>query len=631
MVGVMVMLSVGCLTMLSLSCAVEPTSAVAIKPGRLFAMQVLEPQSFATEPQQQELIDFCREYGVGRLVVRVELDLEPSEDGGPALADAGALRGLVELAADQAIQVVAAADPATPLETPQGRDQALAMIHAVRAFNEKQSPHARLAGVHYDLRRYTLWELGDWPRQALMRRCVEFFEVARAQTKQADPPLRLSVSVPHWYDQPNPEKNEMLVVDHYGVHKNFHEHLQDLTDELAVMCPRDADANGGVLRDQAGGELSYTQWRGRSVWVGLDTAKRLEKPGETYFGRPAWELWLQKRSAEQSLASYTGFSGVLISSYTGFRQILASQSLEDDASQAVAPRVFGMWLWHEKWISDESAHDEVLSFCEQYGIDLLPVQFHMDPGSVKRGQPHLKYPDQLRGFIEKANKRGVQIEALDGSPEMAMNEHRATVLAIIDAITLFNKTLPPNTTIAGLHYDIEPYLLPQWKTPQREEIMRQFLELLEAAALKIRLDAPRMKLSASVPFWYDLKTQPDDNCILDYNGHRKNFHEHIQDLTDYIVIMSYRRKALGEDSISAHVEVERAYAEWIGKYVCAGMETIPIKDRPEVSFHGVPPSEFWFQKEKLDHFLSRKGGYGGIVVHSYESFKPYLETPHNTQ
>ena len=136
----------------------------------------------------------------------------------------------------------------------------------------------------------------------------------------------------------------------------------------------------------------------------------------------------------------------------------------------------------------------------------------------------------------------------------------------------------------------------------------------------------RMALAASIPFWYDQKTGNDDSCVLAYGGQRKNFHEHIQDLTDYVAIMSYRRHATGDDSIGHHIEVERAYAEWIGRRVCAGLETLEIKDRPEVSFHGLPPSEFWFQKEKIDQALGDRGGFGGVIVHSYETFRPYLST-----
>ena len=42
--------------------------------------------------------------------------------------------------------------------------------------------------------------------------------------------------------------------------------------------------------------------------------------------------------------------------------------------------------------------------------------------------------------------------------------------------------------------------------------------------------------------------------------------------------------------------------------------------------HGLPPSEFWFQKEKIDQALGDRGGFGGVIVHSYETFRPYLST-----
>jgi len=625
LVGIMVMVSIGCLTMTSLSCATDPAIEAPAAPPRFFAMRVEDPHGFSTETQQRLLIDFCLEYGINRLLVRIEQAApSPKNNHPPRLLDADPMSRLIALAAGHGIEVEAMAQPASP-NTQAPFAEAMALLGAILDFNHTLPPGARLTGIHYDLSGDPLAQLSDRQRQAAMQRRLEFIERARAKIRQENPPVRLSATIPSWYDN-LVDGEAPFLVDYYGSYKNFHEHLQDLTDDLVVMCPRRTGKDDDLVSEPAKAELGYAQWVGRSVGVGIDTARQLEKPGATYYGRPAWEFWLHKHQAQQALASHPAFGGVVVNNYTTFSQMLSVQSrLTQSEPAAHQSTIFGMWVWRQKWILSEEAQDKVLAFCETYHINLLPVQIHFDPKSIRDKRPRLKNEQMLRKFIEKANQKGVRIEALDGAPEMGLAKNRHRVLAMLDAITAFNKTLAPHASFSGLHYDIEPYLLPEWKTPKREQVMREYLELLEAAALKLKLDAPGMLLSASIPFWYDLKTSAEDHCILEYNGQKKNFHEHIQDLTDYVAIMSYRNRAMGDDSITYHVEVERAYAEWIGKYICAGMETIEIKDRPEITFYSLPPSEFWFQKHKLDQVLGRRGGFGGILVHSYESFAPYLQ------
>ena len=89
--------------------------------------------------------------------------------------------------------------------------------------------------------------------------------------------------------------------------------------------------------------------------------------------------------------------------------------------------------------------------------------------------------------------------------------------------------------------------------------------------------------------WYDAKTDPKDNCVLEFNGQTKNLHQHIQDICDYVGIMSYRTSALGPNSVSQHIESELAYAEKINKKVCCALETIELKDTPQITFYDSNP------------------------------------------
>lgn len=619
--GMTAMIIASCLTLVASNYTFNHSDAsVSFEDRPIFGMKVIKQDWFATEEQRQRLIDFCLEYDLQHLIVPVPVIAKPQQNDQWIVEHGAILTKFIAKAADFGISLGVLAqlpnDDLTPKQT-----AVLEQLRAVIAFNKTLPPRARFLDLHYDvnLQKSPKWLTNQ--RHHLAIGCLELFASLRTVIQQERAPLRLSATVIGDHEDPT-ANDDRSILEFNGQNKRFVEHLQDITDHVAISCHRHAYDTDRPISEQIEPELSYAQWADRSVYMTMQTTRLPQTPHHSYYGRPTWEFWLQKRKAQEALRGRHGFAGILVDCYESFDQILSQQP--DEAKPAPMNRTFGMWVWHEKWVRDESQHDILLAFCENYGINLLPIQIHLAPGSVKRGRPTLRHEKQLRQLIEKARRKGIRIEALDGAPEMGLAQNRASALAILDVILAFNRTLPPDAALTGIHYDIELYLLPDWKTSKRQQIMREYLEFMEAAHIKIELDGLYLTLSASIPFWYDEKTADDDSCIMEYNGQRKNFHEHIQDLTDYVVIMSYRRNALGKDSISEHVEVERAYAEWTGRYICAGMETIEIKDDPEVSFHGVPPTEFWFQKEKLDHALHRRGGFGGIVVHSYESLAPYL-------
>ena len=624
-VGVLVMLGVGCVTMLSVSCTSYSTVSSSLPfSTSFFGLKVRESGLVASSTERANLIAFCVEYGINRLLI--EPEWVSGSGGDTSVLSVGYPEELASLISDASEEgiVVEALESQIDLVDEPGFDRPLSALSAIASFNRTLPVGKRLVGIHYEIKPHLLPQWEGSGRSEIMREHLDFLEVVKIRLAQSRSGLRVSASMPYWYDNRISDEDSCLV-DFYGSTKNFQEHIQDLTDYVSVTCDRQEGESSGRLEDLIDGELDYADWANRGVCMEIETARRVQSTGVSFYGRPAWEFWQQRQEVEKALDFQRGFQGVMVNHYRSFEQLMSHQRVvsDEEASRGVG-QTFGMWVWHEKWISSEAAQDEVLAFCKKHGINLLHVQMHFDPGSLKRGEPELKYPELLRRFVDRASYLGVKVEALDGAAEMALAVNRASVLATVDTILAFNKTLPHGVSLSGIHFDVEPYLLPEWKTSDRHAVMYQNLELYEAVALKLKLDAPNLTLSASIPFWYDERTTPDDSCILEYGGQRKNFHEHIQDLTDYVVIMSYRREAIGEDSIAKHIEVERAYAEWTGKVVCAGMETLEIEERPEVSFHGLPPAEFWFQREKLEGALSHQGGYRGVVVHSYETFAPYL-------
>lgn len=280
----------------------------------------------------------------------------------------------------------------------------------------------------------------------------------------------------------------------------------------------------------------------------------------------------------------------------------------------------GLWVWRFDWISTPDARDELLSFCEESGYNLILMQVHLD----KDSDPMVfRDPEGMRALVVDAAERGIAVEALDGAKNMALEENWPRTLQILDAVLTFNETLPDDAKLAGMHYDIEPYIMPEWKEggEKRMKIMQDLLAFYVQAKAEMKKRAPGMVLACDIPFWYDHKIEPDDNCVLEFNGETKNLHKHIQDLCDYVGIMSYRRAATGSNSVVYHVESELAYAEEIGKFVTPALETIELKDVPQITFYGLPAEDFWDAHAEVIETLKDRPGFGGMLTHCYRGMR----------
>ena len=108
---------------------------------------------------------------------------------------------------------------------------------------------------------------------------------------------------------------------------------------------------------------------------------------------------------------------------------------------------------------------------------------------------------------------------------------------------------------------------------------------------------------------------------LKFEGEKHRFSEHVQDLTDFIVIMSYWRSV---QRVLACVEGERIYAARIKKVVYPALETLQLKHTPQHSLWGVPTEEFWKVVNQLQEAAREDPALGGVMLHSYRGLMEKL-------
>jgi hypothetical protein len=283
--------------------------------------------------------------------------------------------------------------------------------------------------------------------------------------------------------------------------------------------------------------------------------------------------------------------------------------------QAESGDGLGIWVWSSSALGTEKARQELVDFCMQHRIGHLDVHSKMTwDGEI----PALQTPGALRDFILLAGKRQITTAILRGDPRMFFLPNHERARKELRAIISFNRTLPAGALFKGVKYDVEPYSTAEWKAggAARERVVRDYLTFLREARSILKEEAPGLWLAADIPFWWDR-----DEFIFEFGGETKRLSEHVQDLTDFIVIMSYWRSA---QKVFDSVEWERTYAERTRKVVHPALETIELKQDPDISFWGLPAEDLWNTVKQLQERAAEDPALGGVMIHSYRGLREKL-------
>jgi hypothetical protein len=276
----------------------------------------------------------------------------------------------------------------------------------------------------------------------------------------------------------------------------------------------------------------------------------------------------------------------------------------------------GMWVWSHSSFSTQESREKLVQFCLQHQISHLDVHVEISWAGEK---PALQYPEPLKDLMILAGQKNITTSILRGDPRMFFSQKHGQTLEELRAIMAFSQTVPRQGLLEGIKYDVEPYLTKEWKAggETRRIVMHDYLAFLRKARLALNEETPQLLLSVDTPFWWDR-----DEFVMEFEGRSQRFSEHVQDLTDFIVIMSYSRDPR---KVLASVEGERRYAERIEKLVHPSLETIQLKQDPHISFWGIPAGEFWKTVNQIQEVAKKDPVLGGVRIHNYRGLMEKLK------
>jgi hypothetical protein len=309
---------------------------------------------------------------------------------------------------------------------------------------------------------------------------------------------------------------------------------------------------------------------------------------------------------------------------TGRDDAIAAPATQQTAtnvdSTAVISHPLGTWVWNKSSWFEPADRATLFRFLKQQGISVMLLQIHTDYSGP---QPALKYPEQLSAVLQQAARQGVTVHALDGDPRFIYPPWPEKLAGQIAAIGEFNAHQPPNERFVGVHYDIEPYSLPDWKKDwdSRLEVCKAYLATLDQLAPIARRRG--LEFSVDIPAWFDTS---ENLKPFEADGYSGTLLDHVARIVDWLGIMAYRNRASGPDSILSMSQSNVAVMEKLGKKVWIGVETGPNQggDPPKITFRNQPLADFNHALKEVDASLAPRGSYAGILIHCYERYQEYL-------
>ncbi|WP_400161875.1 hypothetical protein ACAF76_016100 [Brevibacillus sp. TJ4] len=261
------------------------------------------------------------------------------------------------------------------------------------------------------------------------------------------------------------------------------------------------------------------------------------------------------------------------------------------------------WIWDAKRI--ESQTEEIIAFAEQNGITL--IYLHIKPVEVS--------PEAYRRFNQHAHAAGIKVEALGGDPNWAYAANRGSIGYFVSWVKAFNSQVKEEERFAGIHVDIEPYVLPDWKK-QQEQIVRQWLENMEYLVVETKKDSA-LPVGADLPFWIDELHVP---------GTEQTVSGWMLERLDSITLMAYRNHAQGANGIVDIVQNIIVEADGLrDRSVIVGVNIRDSGEGENVSFHAHGTAEMKSQLALLQEELGRNPSYAGSAIHDFESWTTILE------
>lgn len=219
------------------------------------------------------------------------------------------------------------------------------------------------------------------------------------------------------------------------------------------------------------------------------------------------------------------------------------------ATPTKEPMARSVWAWRSRrW---REAPERLIAETLALGADRLFVSVEIEDGTIAE---EARFSD----FVGLARASGIAVAVVEGDPGMALESGRTTAIHRLEALAAYQRRSAADRRLAGVQYDIEPYLLPGFRADP-ERILRGWAATLDGLSAA----APPLALDLVLPFWLPL------------HGSAGLVMPTIRRVAERVTVMAYRTTPA---EILAAAEPMLAWSTAAGRPLHLALEAGPVGD-----------------------------------------------------
>ncbi|AWB44512.1 hypothetical protein DCC85_09925 [Paenibacillus sp. CAA11] len=498
---------------------------------------------------------------------------------------------------------------------PQNQGELIALAKWVQAYNQGVSAEQRFKGIHLRIEAYRLpeWTQNASNMTSSWKENLQAF-VHEVRARQGTARMELGLDLPYWLQDNRLPGGEATL-----------KWLFESFDHVAILDYRLAIYGKNSIIDEAQYPVKLASDLGRQVLIAINTDPVTTAEDQTFAGSDPqliddalWEI-------NDQFSSFRGFSGVAVHDVSSWAEMMgeplavheppatvpspspdpvptpdpvpAPLPVPDPAPIDRTVPFRGTYIWEDRAVVNQS--EEVLSFAKQKNINLIYLHIDID-------RPFSAYAP----FMKKAAEMGIEVHALAGNGIYVYEEYRPWIERLINYVKDYNRWAEPEARFHGIHYDIEPWVLPEWNT-NNDHIIELWVNTMSFFIDEVKRDS-NLQVSVDLSVWLDRFMYKREGISV-----TKWFIQHM----DHVTLMDFRNFAAGSGGMADMAKEELAMGNELGTPIILGVETKQNFESSYVSFYSLGSRVLERELARLPELMKNDPSYAGIAVHSYEYWR----------
>ncbi|GAB6989992.1 hypothetical protein [Paenibacillus pini] len=568
-------------------------------------------QTELIEDGGEQLLHFATEQRVNLIYVQINRDL-PYEAYEPFIKNAHA--------AGVAVHALGG-DPGWALKV--HRERLLGLVNWVQNYNNSAASKSKFDGIHLDIEPYVLDQWEEDPNRILSSWIDNMQAYLSAASSSG---LELGIDLPFWFDSYKMPDNPDIKLNEWFM-KSF--------DRVTIMAYRNTiDSEHGIVY-LAKDELELADRLGKQILIAVNTKEMPGQSHTSFYGKDRQQLSTSLEQLSDLLHSYSSFGGVAIHDFRHWENMPVNSGGEDpgtgtdpepepkpdptpdpnpdpdpqptpDPGTSVpdpdpvvrSETVRGTYIWEAGEVLQNG--QAILDFAKEKNLNWLYIRLDLQ-------QPYEVY----RSFMKQASAAGIEVHAMGGHPIWALKENRPKMMKLLNYVKEYNRLAAGDERFHGIHLDIEPYVLPEWRD-NNQELIGEWTDNLAAFTNELKKDS-NLQSSMDLAVWLDKYTMPDDKAM--------SVSKWMINQMDHVSLMAFRDTAAGSNGIAKISKEELAFASELGKPILISVEMKESHEGNHITFYEEGSAYMEQELAKLPDLLQEYTTYSGNVVHAYDYWK----------